>query len=73
MMESEKLNHLNQSMTGESHKEEEKIEALRKAGLFELRGGSAVVHVDGDGNIRKVECHHITYLSTSKDLRRKTK
>lgn len=58
-------------MTGESFNKEElkKIQALKEAGVFELRGGSAVVHVDGDSNIRKVECHHITYLSTGSDLK----
>lgn len=33
--------------------------ALNECGFFLMRGGSAVVHFDHEGVIRKVEAHHL--------------
>lgn len=45
----------------------ELMDALKEGGVFDIRGGQAVLHFDGDGVLRKIELHHTSYhLSTAK-------
>lgn len=41
----------------------ENLRALMLAGALSIRGGSVEIHFDASAKIRKIEAHHIVYLS----------
>lgn len=41
--------------------EEEKIKTIKQSGILTLSNGNAIIHIDSDGNIRKIEINKVLY------------
>lgn len=46
-------------------KHRQKFEMLNESGLFDVRGGAAIIHFDANGNIRKTEIPIIKVFKVS--------
>lgn len=40
----------------------EKLKLIEESGVLNIRGGSAVIHFDEQGNIRKIEEEKVLYI-----------
>ena len=40
----------------------EKLELIEKSKILNIKGGSAVIHFDEKGTIRKIEAHPLVYI-----------
>lgn len=56
------LNHKDASLFVEFQKHHDQIAKLLTARVFDIRNGAAVLHLDGAGNVKKVERHDEIYL-----------